>query len=326
MKEALSLVNLWRCSSEIYQAKGIKEIKNRFSFVFAGLRHRRELVNHLSVFERQTLAKSIAMNPSLLGFIVWPYINKNNGISERFQLIAAHEAATSGANSWMALKSSHRLPLVSLAQFYDDLTIELEYAPWFIREGQLNFSLMLKDVRLITISFSLDCRGAEKIVYLGAIQGSADTSQETYKNIADACCDLRPRDLIFKIFRLFLCEIQAAKLLCIADDFRAMHHTFFGRLKAQNVAMRYDNLWLDQGGTPTEEGFYELAPTMQERPLSEVPTKKRGRYKRRLEMYANISSQIKSNVLALSQPDLANVTQACCDGDRSDHCRIGGVQ
>ena len=71
-----------------------------------------------------------------------------------------------------------------------------------------------------------------------------------------------------------------------------MHHKFFKAQKAELVAMRYDELWAEQGGVLSPDGYFEITAFMPERPIAEVPQKKRGRYKRRLEMFEVLRLQM----------------------------------
>jgi uncharacterized protein VirK/YbjX len=238
------------------------------------------------------LFSRIQEDPLFLGFLVWPYLNCKNDVATRFNLVAKHQQIVVTRFPWLHMPKDRQQTVASLGHLYDGLYFAVEHAPWFIREGGLNFSLFLDSTRLMTISFSLDIAGKELFVYVGALQGSATTSQETYKAIADACCDLRPRDLTFKAFRIFLQTIGVTHLRCIADDHRVMHHKYFGAQKAQIVAMRYDDLWADQGGVLSPDGYFEMTALMPERPISEVPQKKRGRYKRRLEMFEALGLQM----------------------------------
>jgi uncharacterized protein VirK/YbjX len=81
-------------------------------------------------------------------------------------------------------------------------------------------------------------------------------------------------------------------LRCIRDDERAGNHPFFGVGKGDRVKLRYDELWMDQGGQLDTDGFYAMPARVEDRPLADVPAKKRGRYKRRLEMYADIQTRM----------------------------------
>lgn len=261
-------------------------------FIATGIFYRSRVFRSLEPISREVLFSRIQEDPLFLGFFVWPYINCNNDVVARFNLVAKHHQVVATRFPWLNMPKNQQQTVASLGHLHDGLYFAVEHAPWFIREGGLNFSLFLDSTRVMTISFSFDMVATELFVYVGALQGSATTSQETYKAIGDACCDLRPRDLTFKAFRIFLQSMGVTHLRCIADDFRVMHHKYFGAQKAQIVAMRYDELWTDQGGVLSPDGYFKMTTFMPERPIAEVPQKKRGRYKRRLEMFEALGLQM----------------------------------
>lgn len=292
MIKPFGILTLATTSGKIFFPANLRNIKSRVVFVIRGIVNRKRILQSLLPKTRAILVARIEEDPLYLGFLVWPYLNCTNDVVDRFKLVAKHQEVVATHFPWLQVPKDIHQTVASMEHLHDGLNFAIEHAPWFIREGGLNFSLFLGSTRVMTISFSFDMAGTDLFVYVGALQGSATTTQETYKAIADACCDLRPRDLTFKAFRIFLQTIGVTHLRCIADDFRVMHHPFFGARKAQVVAMRYDDLWVDQGGVLSQDGYFEMTAVMPERPIAEVPQKKRGRYKRRLEMFEALRLQM----------------------------------
>lgn len=292
MNQPFGILSLANASYKIFSPTNLRNIKSRIVFIAKGIFGRNKIVHSLAPNRREILFSCIQEDPLFLGFFVWPYLNSTNDVVTRFNLVARHQEIVATRFPWLQLPKNQQKTIASLEHLHAGLYFAVEHAPWFIREGGLNFSLFLDSTRLMTISFSFDIADTELFVYVGALQGSATTSQETYKAIADACCDLRPRDLTFKAFRVFLQSIGVTHLRCVADDCRVMHHKYFGSQKTEVVAMRYDELWVDQGGVLSSDGYFDMTAVMPERPISEVPQKKRGRYKRRLEMFEALRLQM----------------------------------
>ena len=298
MTQLINIPRLIKASTLVFDTHSLRNQKNRLQFILKGLSSRKSAFAGLNDAEIKGLDAIIQNDPIYLGFLVWPFLHKDLTTPQKFQHIVAHHRAVQAHFPWLHLSSKQEIVLAPLDTYYENLRVVVEDAPWFIREGALNFSLMLGNIRLMTIAFCIEADADGICAYIGALQGSADTPQETYKTIADACCDLRPRDLTFKLIRIFLNAAGIQRVKCIADDNRAVHHTFFGQDKT--VAMRYNDLWIDQGGTLTDDGYYLLPTELQERPLSEVPQKKRGRYKRRLEMFEQVSVAVRARIAELS--------------------------
>ena len=300
MDRIFGIGNLIAASNKVFSLGDIRSFKNKILFVIAGIRGRNAIQQGLTTDQLSTINNLATENLSFLGFFVWPYLDKDRNLLARFSSVANHTLIVKNQYKWMLLQPRLSIHIASLTQFYENLAVVIENAPWFIREGGLNFSLMLGNIRLVSIAFAFDVIENKSVVLVGAVQGNAETSQATYREIANACCDLRPRDLTFKLFRLFLTELGVQKLRCIADDYRVANHSFFGGNKSEIVSMRYDDLWIDQGGLLSTDGYYDLAVEMMERSIADVPQKKRGRYKRRLEMYELVGQAIKKRVIELT--------------------------
>ena len=300
MTEPITIPRLFNASKLVFDTDSLRNQKNRLLFIFKGLLFKKAAIAGLSEGEVAAFDAIVQADNIYLGFLVWPFLHKDLKTPQKIQTIVAHHRIVREHYPWLELKEKQQVVLSPLDNYFDKLQVVVENAPWFIREGALNFSLMLGDIRLMTIAFSIKADDEGLCAYIGALQGSATTPQETYKTIADACCDLRPRDFTFKLIRIFLNAIGIQRVKCIADDNRALHHSFFGEDKT--VAMRYNDLWVDQGGQLTDDGYYLLPTELQERPLSEVPQKKRGRYKRRLEMFERIASTMREQITTPANP------------------------
>lgn len=291
------MLSLWRYSGVVYEENTTHRIVNRFRFVVAGRKNRALFTEYVFGPLYNILTDRVKNNQRIMGFIVWPYINNKFEILERFNNLASHYHLLIKYMKWADLPPYRQVTIADLNDMHKGLEIVIENAPWFIREGALNLSMMLFSDRLMSVSFSLSEDNAGLCVYVGSIQGSATQDVvEVYKNIAASMNDLRPRDLLFKIFRIFTDSIRISNIYCVADDYRVHNHAFFDDKKSEHKKLRYDELWRDQGGVLMEGGFYRMPARMDERPLSDVPTKKRGRYKRRIAMFTTISELIKANV------------------------------
>lgn len=296
------LRSLWSYSALVVEQRSLRGGLRRVRYVKAALDAYRVL---RPLFEGPTgtiLNAAMTRDNRLAGFVVWPYLNRAYDVTERYASIAAHHAVVACLYPWAGLAPNAALPMADLGGWLAGLQICLENAPWFIREGALNLSLMLNGERLISVSFSLRDTGSGVDAYVGSIQGNARSDVlDIYKLVAGAMNDMRPRDLLFKVFRLFMARLGVRTIYCVADTHHVQQHSFFGAKKAEKLKLKYDELWLDQGGELKEDGFFAMPATAPDRPLSEVPIKKRGRYKRRLEMFSAIEALLDSSTAAAQQ-------------------------
>lgn len=297
-------LSLWRYADAVIEPGAPRRAWRRLRYVRQSLQAPAAFRAAWAAPQAAALRRRLAEDPRLAGFSVWPYMNRHLAPQERIALLAAHENWRQRCVPWApAAVGEAPVRLVDLGSQMAGLGLWLEYAPWFIREGSLNLSLMLDGERLITLAFSMRPGPQGLEACIGAIQGSnRDDAVEVYKAVAEAANDLRPRDLILKAFRLLAQALDVEQLACVADDSHAQLHAYFGGTKTDRVFLRYDDLWLEQGATLGADGFYRMPAVIPDRPLSDVPTKKRGRYKRRLEMFAAWQAQMRQRLAQLNQP------------------------
>jgi uncharacterized protein VirK/YbjX len=291
----LDKLSLWRQSSTVFADDPvIIGLKNRLEFTFRVSRENRQAIQALlSGPSGVYLQRAMLKDPRIIGFFTWPFLNKDLAIAERFRFIAQHNCIVDEHFPWMALAYKQKTELLDLCEYYPQLQLVLENAPWFLREGCLNFSLMLDGRRLMTLAFTIAQTSAGLDCYIGSMQGSSEPdSNDVYKAIAEELHDVRPRDFLFKTFRIFAQSLGIKMIHCIDDRCHIRNHAFFGGGNKSVIQLPYDAMWVEHGAIERGDGFFSLATGISERPLSDVPQKKRGRYKRRLEMFQTIGERM----------------------------------
>jgi uncharacterized protein VirK/YbjX len=291
----LDKLSLWRQSGTVFADDPvILRIKHRLEFPFRVSRDNRQAIEALlSGPGGVHLQRAMHKDPRIIGFITWPFLNKDVAIADRFHLIAQHNRILSDHYPWMQLAFKEKTEVLDLGEYYPGLQLVVENAPWFLREGCLNFSLMLDERRLMTLSFTMAQSSTDLDCYIGSMQGSSDSdSNDMYKAIAEQLHEVRPRDFLFKTFRIFARNLDVKMIHCIDDSCHIRNHAFFRGGRNAVIQLPYDAMWIEHGAVARGDGFFSLASGISERPLSDVPQKKRGRYKRRLEMFQTISERM----------------------------------
>jgi uncharacterized protein VirK/YbjX len=300
---AFDLPALWRYASAVHVEDGFaKNLFKRARFVWGAPKQTRMAVEQVvNAPEARSFAQALHQDPRLAGYFEWPFLNIDYSVPQRFEMVSGHMRTVAEQFPWLNLAPFQALTLLDLGTAYPDLRIVVEYAPWFIREGCLNFSMLLRDDRLMTLCFTLGQVNSQLTCYLGSIQGHAGGGAvEVYKSLAQTFQDIRPRDFVFKILRMFTEAIGVESIHCIADANRVHNHAFFGGEKDAQLHLKYDDIWAEQGGVANGAGYVCVAAVIPERPLSDVPQKKRGRYKRRIEMFQHIQAQLKATIAQVS--------------------------
>ena len=254
------LRSLWDHSGAVFGSDTPRRTLQRLRFVLAARRLGEPFWAEWRQPGSASLRQQLERDPRLAGFVVWPYLNRRLQPEHRIRMLAAHWQWQCRQAPWAPHGPvDSPLLLVDMGARLEGLGLYLEHAPWFVREGGLNLSLMLSGERLITLAFSMAAGPEGLTAYIGSLQGSnrPDVIQ-TYKAVAEAANDLRPRDLLVKAFRLLAEVLGCREIACVADESHVQNHPYFGGQKSQQVLMRYDDLWEDLGAVRGDDGYFRM--------------------------------------------------------------------
>jgi uncharacterized protein VirK/YbjX len=181
---------------------------------------------------------------------------------------------------------------VALAETVDGVQVRLDRLDRFAHEGELTLSLFRGEQRLYTLVFTLGQIRAERVVYVGALQGlQSPDALEIYRALTQGMHGLRPRDLLLTAFRECCACLDIRRILAVSDRCRVSSSPYF-KSSAQ-VLTSYDSAWIESGGHPADDGFFELARSVDRRGAADIPTRKRAAYRRRYAMVDGVLAQIR---------------------------------
>jgi len=187
------------------------------------------------------------------------------------------------------------------------LLLNLSYARHMQQEGELTLSLGFQDSletfkhhRWITsLTFMLRRGAGGRELLVGGIQGGhSEDSREQIRLATHAFHGLRPKYLLVHLLRQVASCWGASDILAVSDSAHCLTRSRYrGRIKIESS---YDDLWQEVGGTLREDGFYSLPVAQHQRPLEEVPSRKRAQYRRRYALMDAIDAEIREK-LALTK-------------------------
>lgn len=157
----------------------------------------------------------------------------------------------------------------------DSLTLLMKAPYRRGREGEM--SLALVDSAGLQISyaqFSIIDGGTTLVI--GCLQGAANNAGlDAVRDMTRQCHGLRPKNLLLSLVRTVADAFGVEHVLGIANG----AHVFAGlpgKIKAD-----YDAFWLEAGGVPTDDGFYEIPAREPVRSAMDVESKRRSEFRRR---------------------------------------------
>ena len=130
-------------------------------------------------------------------------------------------------------------------------------------------------------------------MFIGGLQGSRDTGEDSVVAITRGLYGLRPKALlIYGLQQLAACW-GVAHLQAVSDGLHIYRH-FQAR---RNLAASYDEFWAECGGAQGADGAFDLPVAFIPRDISTIRVNKRQMYRRRYAMMEGIAEQIQGNVL-----------------------------
>lgn len=288
----LGLPFLLAAAQKIYPARTLGTLKNRYQLIRASLKVRPQLREMLARNEHIALNQELQQYPETLGFAEWPYIHASWSPIQCFVALSQHQQALQSDMKALDVGRTGSIVVADMSDVHPGLKLVVDRAPWCLREGSLVFNQFVGDERLMTLAFSFGRQDGERVVYVGAVQGSnAETALATYRDIAKGLHGMRSRDFLIKSFQLLMFNLGTKRILCIADEQRHHRHPYFTRAKDEKFHLNYNDIWQEHGGEPTQDGFFRLDILPTVRPMEEIAAKNRALYRRRYAMMDELSSR-----------------------------------
>ena len=270
-----------------------KDFKQRAVILGLWLTSRAELRAWYGIADNPGLASALKLFPQMHGAIYGPYINHAWPMERRLQTIDRHYRLLEGRATILAAAANQPTEVIRLEEQMPGLHLVLDKTEWFLREGEVVLNLFLGDKRVLSIAFTLAREDGQLVAYVGALQGiHADNALQMYREITHAMHHMRPRDFLVVALRQFCAAMGVARILAVSSDARQHNSPFFGDSHKQKVMLNYDEVWSDQGGTPLDNGFFEIPVAVKHRDMADIQSRKRSMYRKRYQMLDKVALDI----------------------------------
>jgi uncharacterized protein VirK/YbjX len=287
-----SMTGLWKLSGIVCEQSGLRQLRQRVLFVAKALTLKTELEPFLLPSHHGSLARIMQLRPELVGAAIWPYICSDWEAGRRLRSIVAHYSEADGLGAPFNAPADKATVLLDMSDVYDSLHVVLDQPLWFLREGLLVLNLFLGDRRIYSTAFSFARESGERVVYVGAIQGSnSEDVTGDYKALTKALHGMRPRDFLVELLRSVCRAVGVHQIYAVAEGSRHHRNAYFGGAK-NAISVDYDEIWTERGGVRHSSAFFVLSVQSAAKSLDDVPSKKRAMYRRRYDMLGAVESAI----------------------------------
>jgi uncharacterized protein VirK/YbjX len=279
---------LWTAARSVHAGSSPKLQFKKMRFLWRAWTQRHQLK---PLFQNATpfLAETLAIRPNALGLLEWPYIHCDWRAEQKIDSFRQHHDLTNRIEIFR-LPVGMRRDVCQLDEFEQGLRLVLDRPHWFLREGELSLNLFLGDLRLYTVAFNieLDDQGNMRVA-VGGVQGrSVEGAKDTYARLTKSLHGARPRDFLIGSLLLACEALSIPSVRGVSDAKRHHRNHYFGGAANKTNTADYDEIWGDRGGELKPDGFFHLPAKLMEKPLEDVPSKKRAMYRRRAELYAHV--------------------------------------
>ena len=247
------------------------------------------LLNNQNAFIKEALQK----RPEYFQIITAPYINSTWNVKQRVNKLFYHLNSLKHSDWNFDFDFNYDLLILDLSVVnISGYRIVLDKPLWFHREGVLALNIFKDDMRIYTLSFSIEANGAELAILVGGIQGrNIDNILDEYRSLTKLLYGIRPRDFIIELLRILAGVIGVSHIAAISDECRHQRHPYFGKDTTRPLPANYNEIWTDRGGVRESYSNYAL-PIYSVRDIDAVAAKKRSMYKKRYELLRQIEQEI----------------------------------
>ncbi len=295
-----------KVASENYNGSLLTRGKARIFFIVKAYKNKKHIDFFAKRLSQLSNSASLELRSEMLGAVDWPYIHNRWDIPTKLDKIATHYEVLSEIPSDLIYITGNATgdgldchELMDLSDISQNLKIVIDKAPWFAREGELLINILMQDLRVASIAFTLGKVKGEKVAYIGAIQGiyggfPVNQALEIYKTLTKEFQGLRPRSLLLEILKVLMKKLGVSSLYCISDNNRHHRHKYFGKDKNTAFKNDYNAMWEEHDGILNmSTGFYEISTNPSIKDMADIPSKKRSLYKRRYEIIFSLDNRLK---------------------------------
>ena len=231
--------------------------------------------------------------PEIREFVVRPYVNRHWSMRDRLDAIENHYRLVHGYVPFLNLANEKSVEVTQFDFAEGKLRIVIDRPKWLRREGELGVSFFYGIDRIYTAMLLLAGTPDDLQLIVGNLQGDGRDRQAIYKEFTKAMQGMRPRDFLIHVVKILGQELGCKEILGISDD---AHRSSHWLTRAKKVST-YDEIWHEHGGVKDEKsGFFRIPAHIVKRSGEEIPSNKRGLYRRRYQLLDDLQLTIRALV------------------------------
>ena len=174
---------------------------------------------------------------------------------------------------------------------------------YYDREGEVTLLLMMDNIQLGTLSFTIIERDGIPTFLIGGVQGAKkSTGNDFIRKATKTCFGLFPKKILMEVLLTIALQCSVRRIFAVGDNTHVFHRLRYRFSKRNCFHARYDEFWSSLSGSRTHDGLYILPFSFHRKPLEIVASKKRAEYRRRYELLDNLQTALLHNLTDRNEP------------------------
>lgn len=171
--------------------------------------------------------------------------------------------------------------------------ISLSFYPTFDKEGEIQVKLTnFKDMILSILTFSFIKYNTKDTLFIGGIQAGKNVQREVIKDCTKSLSGIFPKRILIEVL-YDICKylkINTSKI-CVGNDTHVFATKNYKRRKT--IFSDYDQFIESLNSKKLQNGLWQLPDDLHRKKSSEIPSKKRGEYRRKYQIFEQIEKIVK---------------------------------
>jgi uncharacterized protein VirK/YbjX len=287
-------LDIYGISRKLYPIKTPKDLIRRVRFIKRASQFKQDLAHFSEQISAIGYPVILNQKPHVFGTVEWPYMHNQWSVPKRLQSILTHYQLIKSLPKFLDVSDEQPKKILDLNVHVSGLSVVIDRAEWFRREGEVVLNLFKDNLRVESIAFTFAKENDELVLYVGAIQGihANEDSLSINKLLTKSLEGMRPRSFAVELVKMIASKVGAKRIYAISDEHRHHRHAYFGNRHKDTLKSQYNLVWEAHGGELLANGFYSIPADTKRKDIAEVPSNKRAMYRRRYTMLDSIEQLI----------------------------------
>lgn len=186
-----------------------------------------------------------------------------------------------------------------------EASISLGYDERYRKEGELVLFLQCEQlggcITGASFSFEKILEKEEWMCRIGCIQGHKNNNEDLIKAAQNLMHGLRPKSLMVFVVKEFARHLGIQLVFGAGQSIQAFRRKHFIHIQQlHNINFDYNQLWMESGGKPEDDGWYLLPLITPQKSMDEIKSCKRALYRRRYQMMDQITLEMAKSIQLLT--------------------------